>query len=83
MKNKTVKKTNDSMAVTRTVLANERTLLAYIRTSLTFAITGAGVLKFIEDGMTVIIIGWGMILAGVILLIIGLFRYKKLSDNFK
>jgi putative membrane protein len=80
---KTEKKSTNSMAVTRTVLANERTLLAYIRTSLTFAITGVGILKFIEDGMTVILVGWGMILAGAILFLVGLLRYKKLSESIK
>ena len=71
----------NSMALTRTVLANERTLLAYVRTSLTMLVTGVGILKFIEDGMTVLTIGWGMILGGIVILIAGIIRYQKLSNN--
>ncbi|HEU5322140.1 MAG TPA: DUF202 domain-containing protein, partial [Methylomirabilota bacterium] len=46
----------DELALDRTVLANERTLLAYVRTALAFAVTGVGVIRFL-DGTLVGFVG--------------------------
>jgi len=64
------------LAVERTILANERTLLAYVRTALTFVITGAGFIKFL-DIPSMRVMGWVFIGASVVIILLGVYRYKK------
>jgi putative membrane protein len=64
------------LAVERTILANERTLLAYVRTSLTFVIAGAGFIRFL-DIPSMRTLGWGFIVASVVIMLLGVYRYKK------
>jgi len=67
----------DHLAIDRTVLANERTLLSYVRTALAFFIAGVGVLHFFPDPMAQLL-GWTMVPAGIVTLIIGAYRYNKM-----
>jgi len=74
----------DRLAADRTSLANERTLLAYVRTSLTLLVAG---LAFIN--VTVFhspfnrIVGWCFVPVAVILLVIGIVRYRSVRRGVK
>jgi putative membrane protein len=70
----------DHLAIDRTVLANERTVLAYCRTSLALALTGAGVMKFFAS-MLSSISGWGLIVMGVIVAIVGICRSTRMARD--
>ena len=67
----------NSLALSRSVMANERTLLAYIRTGMTFIISGAGIIRFIQDGNYILITGLIMIVIGVFFLFWGTYRYRR------
>ena len=64
----------DQLALERTRMSNERTLLAYVRTAL--ALVGAGIasLELIDIGWGQIL-GAGFVVAGVLLLPVGIWRY--------
>ena len=75
----------DHLAMERTTLANERTLLAYIRTALALLITGASALHIpgLRDEMafgfvSYEVLGWIFIAFGVILVVIGYWRYMQI-----
>ncbi|HNT34043.1 MAG TPA: DUF202 domain-containing protein [bacterium] len=68
----------DLLAVDRTVLANERTFLAYIRTALAFFLSGITILKFFES-MIIRVIGIAFIPLGVVILIIGTWRFTHVQ----
>jgi len=68
----------DRMALENNALANERTFLAYIRTALSFLAVGVGTLKFLDtNDAGYLIMGWGLILAGLVTLPIGGWRYWR------
>jgi len=67
----------DSLAFSRTKMANERTFLAYIRTAMTFMIAGAGILQFIQGGYYILISGWLLIVMGIFIFCWGHMNYKK------
>ncbi len=73
----------ESLALSRTVMANERTLLSYLRTGIAFAISGAGVLRFIQDGIYVLVAGWLLILLGICFSCFGVYHYHKLKNALK
>jgi len=73
----------DDLAMARTVMANQRTFLAYTRTGMTFIIAGAGALKFIEDGMTILVTGWGLILLGILFFVFGWRNYLNFQKNLQ
>lgn len=62
----------------RTILANERTLLAYIRTALSMMIFGMAVIKFFSEQRLTLVLGWVFLVGGIILLIWGSNRCRKL-----
>ena len=68
----------DRLAVDRTMLANERTFLSYIRTALGFFAAGVLAIKFF-DSITIEVIGWLFILLGIITLVIGFKKYRKVK----
>lgn len=72
----------DYLAMERTKLANERTLLSYIRTSLYLLIGGIALLQ-LEGFDDLKIVGRLALVLTVIFLVIGIFRFLKLSRNLK
>lgn len=71
----------DNLAAWRTVLANERTLLAYVRTALSFLAAGAFFVKFVESPLG--LVGWALMPAGMAILGIGLYRFRKTHHALK
>lgn len=68
----------DFLALDRTILANERTLLAWIRTSLSVIVAGVGFIKFFEMKL-ISTIGYGLIPLGIMICILGIYRFIKLQ----
>jgi putative membrane protein len=66
---------SDRLAISRTDLANERTLLAYVRTALALAAGGVGLVQ-IFTSPTVVALGWALIPASVLVLVIGVVRFQ-------
>lgn len=73
---------NDCMAVERTIMSNERTLLAYIRTSLAILVVAVTIIKFFaSQGM--IILGYVLLLVGVVCVTLGLMRFTETYQKLK
>lgn len=72
----------DFLALERTKLANERTLLSYIRASLYLLLGGIALLK-LEDFQQIKFLGYASLTLTVVLLIVGVYRYNKLSNKLK
>jgi putative membrane protein len=70
----------DYLADHRTVLANERTFLAYLRTALTLFVAGVSFIRFF-DVLVVEVVGWIFLPAGLIILLLGVARYRKTRDE--
>lgn len=68
----------DQLAIDRTILANERTFLAYIRTALALIATGGAAMRFF-DSTLLEALGWIFITLGIITVVIGRFRYRKVK----
>ncbi|MBN1774231.1 MAG: DUF202 domain-containing protein [Deltaproteobacteria bacterium] len=66
----------DLLAAERTVLANERTLLAFARTALTLFVAGLTFIHFFPGG-GLHIVGWAFVPAGVLLMLLGLWVYRR------
>ncbi|NQU39611.1 MAG: DUF202 domain-containing protein [Lentisphaerae bacterium] len=73
----------DHLAIDRTALANERTLLAYGRTSLALILTGAGVIRFFGNSVSVTLLAWGLILLGIAVALIGGYRSATMARNIR
>lgn len=69
----------DQLAAARSILANERTYLSYQRTAITILIAGLTFIRFF-DVLWIEIIGWSFLPAAVITILLGTFRYRKMSD---
>ncbi|MES2522304.1 MAG: DUF202 domain-containing protein [Gemmatimonadota bacterium] len=65
------------LAIDRTTLANERTLLAYVRTALQCMVGGVSLLKFFFDQRAAVIMGWVFLLAGAVLMIVGIVLFFR------
>jgi putative membrane protein len=72
----------DRLALERTMLANERTLLAYVRTALALIIAGAGVVHFFDTDPA-LVAGWLMILIGLAIVGIGVWRYLTMRRTLR
>jgi len=70
----------DHLAIDRTVLANERTLLAYFRTALALFAAGASLLQFFKL-LWLEVVGYLLIVSGVLLLTIGGKRFLLLRRD--
>ena len=66
----------DYLAAHRTILANDRTWLGYMRTALTLFVAGVTFIKFF-DNKILLVIGWIFVPIGILLLIIGFWKYQK------
>jgi len=73
----------DHLALMRTDLANERTLLAYLRTSLMSAGSGLTLIKFFADLNSAIQIGWGFLVLGAIIALIGVIRFLRMRAHMR
>jgi putative membrane protein len=64
--------------------ANERTLLSYVRTSASVLVLAVALLRFF-DNRTISYLGWVTLIAGIVILIVGLQRYsqerKRINNN--
>ena len=67
----------DRLALMRTALANERTLLAYVRTAVTFGAGGIGLARLVTDP-TMIRVGWALVPLGLVVLGIGVVRFRQM-----
>lgn len=67
----------DHLATDRTVLANERTLLAYVRTTLALLAVGGSFIHFF-DSLALTVTGWGLVLLGFVLLVIGASHFLRM-----
>lgn len=75
-------KVQSELSIERTKMANRRTLLAYIRSAVGLIVAGAGLMKFINSTVW-IVIGMGCIILAPITLIFGIYDYfhiKKLIE---
>lgn len=68
----------DTLAIERTHMANQRTLLAFVRTGLYLGITGLGIL-YLNDRPHCNWGAWALIILGVIVAVIGILNYKRMS----
>ena len=66
----------DYLAAHRTILANDRTSLGFIRTALTLFVAGVTFIKFF-DNRILFVIGWVFVPVGIVVLLIGLWKYQK------
>lgn len=72
----------DRLARIRTELAAERTLLSWIRTSLALIGGGFALVQFMRH-LTPPIIGWGVLLAGIGTLLLGLARFRQTRQRIE
>lgn len=72
----------DFLAMERTSLANERTLFSYIRASLYMGIGGVAILEY-EGFATFSWLSYVVFGLSLILIIIGLFRYRRLKKKLE
>ena len=72
----------DHLAADRTILAIERTLLAYIRTALALLVVGASMIHFFNSPL-IEIFGWIFVAGGMVSVIVGLVRYKKMKERIQ
>ena len=70
----------DYLAADRTVLANERTFLAYQRTALTGFVAELTFIRFFNYRLLEIV-GWVLVPLSVLLLLIGVWRYRKMQSR--
>lgn len=67
---------NDILALERTIMANERTFLAYIRTAMTLLVPGVTGVQ-LADTMLMKVISFLFVPLGILVFIIGTFRFMK------
>lgn len=70
----------DHLAIDRTVLSNERTILSYIRTALAIMAAGATLIHFFNEYI-IKAIGVTLLILGLIIVAIGIYRYKNMKDS--
>jgi putative membrane protein len=67
----------EHLAAARSILANERTFLAYQRTALTELAVAATFIRFF-DHPALTVIGWLLVPASIITMLLGLVRYRRM-----
>lgn len=72
----------DQLAIDRTNLANERTLLAYVRAFIGLFLAGVTFVKLFADDPVYVGIGFGSMVSGVVLLVVGGLRYARLRRRY-
>lgn len=71
----------DYLALDRTAMANQRTLLSYIRTVIMLFASGITLSKISSPKETLFYLGLLIILGAGIFLIIGIYNYKKVTEQ--
>jgi uncharacterized membrane protein YidH (DUF202 family) len=71
------------LAQERTILANERNTLAYIRTGFSAFLFGFGLVEFLGDDIRYAYLGWGIIILGGALILLGLIHYPLRKKKIK
>lgn len=71
-----------SLAAERTILANERTFLAFLRTALTLFAAAVTFIRFF-DHPVLSVVGWIFIPVSIILVILGVLRYKIIKQSIE
>lgn len=73
------------LSIERTVMANKRTMMAYFRSAVALVVAAAGLMKFIQDPIWIVIGVFFLILAPV-MIVMGIIDYisvKKLIEKEK
>ncbi|NVK54691.1 MAG: DUF202 domain-containing protein [Alteromonadaceae bacterium] len=73
----------DKLALERTRLANERTFLAYIRTGLSLLGAAAVLFQFFSSINAYLAIAWVLVALGAAVLVVGVFRFKRVNAQLK
>jgi putative membrane protein len=73
----------DKLALERTRLANERTFLAYVRTSLSLIAGAAVIFQFFSNASTYVAFGWLLAASGIVVLIVGIYRFRTVRSYLK
>jgi putative membrane protein len=73
----------DHLAYDRTILANETTLLAYLRTSMALLAGGATLIRLFPSDIYFQLLGGVMLLLGIIITVIGMFRFSTITKRLK
>lgn len=73
----------DHLAYDRTLLANETTLLAYLRTAMALLAAGATLFRLLSDDPFFRILGVVMLVLGMLIAAIGIFRFFAMSNRLK
>ncbi|MFA6426870.1 MAG: DUF202 domain-containing protein [Candidatus Magasanikbacteria bacterium] len=60
----------------RSLHSNERTFLSYVRTSMSVLVLAVALFKFFETRL-IIYIGWFVLVGGIVILLIGVYRYYQ------
>lgn len=68
----------DFLAIDRTILSNQNTFLAYVRTALTLFVAGLTFIRFFDQFVIVVAIGWIFVPLGVATFFVGAIRYNKI-----
>ena len=68
----------NTLAMSRTILANERTFLAYIRTAIMVAVSGVTLIKFFGDEMHFLIFGIALLPVAFVIAGYGFWRYRTM-----
>lgn len=71
-------KIQSELSIERTKMANRRTLLAYIRSTVGLLVAGAGLMKFINSSVW-IVIGVACIILAPITLVFGIYDYFRMK----
>lgn len=73
----------DHLAYDRTVLANERTLLAYVRTAIAVLAAGGALIEIFAEIRHLRILGWILLALGVLVLVLGVWRFTAVSRRLR
>lgn len=73
----------DCLAADRTLLANERTYLAYLRTVVSLLAAGIGLIKYVDDGLVIQVLGWGFVAVSLITFYYGTKRFLRTKYPIK
>ncbi|HFD13587.1 MAG TPA: DUF202 domain-containing protein [Crenotrichaceae bacterium] len=73
----------DHLAYDRTLLANETTLLAYLRTAMALLAAGATLFRLFSEDPFFQILGMIMLVLGVLIAGIGVFRFFAITKRLK